>query len=187
MREATAMSRLPQIDPENATGKAATQLTETQKALGSVPNLMKVLVNSPAAVKGYLAMNGALAAGVLPFPVRERISILAAELNGCTYCLSAHTFSGGKFAKLSDSELAAAREAKSQDAHIEAILTLTRRVIEGRGQGGEQAIAEARTAGVTDEEIAEVVANVAVNVLTNYFNELVDTDVDFPRVAPHAH
>jgi uncharacterized peroxidase-related enzyme len=181
------MSRLPQIDPATATGKAATQLEETKKALGSVPNLFKVLVNSPAAVKGYLALNSALAGGVLPFPVRERISILTAELNSCTYCLSAHTFTGGKFAKLSEAELAAAREGKSEDPHIQAILRLTHSIVEGRGQGGEQAIEAAHAAGVTDEEIAEVVANVSLNVMTNYFNELVDTDVDFPRVSPHAH
>jgi AhpD family alkylhydroperoxidase len=181
------MSRLPQIDPATATGKAAVQLDETQKALGSVPNLFKTLVNSPAAVKGYLAMNGALAAGVLPFPVRERISILTAELNSCTYCLSAHTFTGGTFAKLSEAELAAAREGKSEDTHVQAILTLTRSIVEGRGQGGEQAVEAAHAAGVTDAEIAEVVANISLNVLTNYFNELVDTEVDFPRITPHAH
>ncbi|WP_201778782.1 carboxymuconolactone decarboxylase family protein [Streptomyces sp. 150FB] len=184
---ANEMSRLPEIDPATATGKAAVQLEETQKAMGSVPNLLKVLVNSPAAVKGYLAMNGALASGVLSFPVRERISILTAELNNCTYCLSAHTFSGGRFAKLSDAELAAAREGKSEDPHVQAILTLTRSVIEGRGQGGEEVVGAARAAGVTDAEIAEVVANVSLNVLTNYFNELVDTEVDFPKVSPHSH
>ncbi|GHH85378.1 alkyl hydroperoxide reductase AhpD [Streptomyces sulfonofaciens] len=179
------MSRLPQIDPATATGKAADQLKETQKALGSVPNLFKVLVNSPAAVKGYLGMNGALSTGALPFPVRERISILSAEFNDCTYCLSAHTFTGGKFAKLSEAELAAAREGKSEDPHVQAVLTLTRSVLEGRGQGGEAAVAAAREAGVTDAEIAEVVANVALNIMTNYFNELVDTEVDFPQVTPH--
>jgi uncharacterized peroxidase-related enzyme len=181
------MSYLPQMDPATATGKAATQLDETKKALGSIPNLFKVLVNSPAAVKGYLSMNGALATGALPFAVRERISVLSAEFNGCTYCLSAHTFTGGKFAKISETELAAAREGKSVDPHIQAVLTLTRTVLERRGQGGEAAVKAAHEAGVTDEEIAEVVANVALNIMTNYFNELVATEVDFPRVAPHRH
>jgi uncharacterized peroxidase-related enzyme len=181
------MSRLPVIDPETATGKAATQLEETKKALGSIPNLFKVMVNSPAAVKGYLAMNSALATGVLPFAVRERISILSAEFNSCTYCLSAHTFAGGRFGKLGQAELDAAREATSENPHVEAILKLALAVLQDRGQGGETAIKAARDAGVTDEEISEVVANIAINVLTNYFNELVGTDVDYPVVAPHAH
>ncbi|MEW2547966.1 carboxymuconolactone decarboxylase family protein [Streptomyces sp. NPDC047002] len=181
------MPRLPQIDPATATGKAAEQLAEAQKAMGSVPNLIKVLANSPAAVKGYLALNGALAAGALPHAVRERLSILTAELNGCGYCLSAHTFIGGEFAGIDAAELAAAREGRSSDPHIEALLALTRSVVEQRGRGGEQAVAAARAAGVTDAEITEVVANVALNILTNYVNELAGTDVDFPVVAPHAH
>ncbi|WP_345653094.1 carboxymuconolactone decarboxylase family protein [Streptomyces tremellae] len=179
------MPRLPEIDPATATGRAAEQLAEAQKAMGSVPNLIKVLANSPAAVKGYLAMNGALATGVLPHAVRERISILTAELNGCGYCLSAHTFIGGEFAKLDSDELAAAREGRSSDPHVQALLSLTRSVVEHRGRDGEQAVAAARAAGVTDAEITEVVANVALNVLTNYFNELAGTDVDFPVVTPH--
>jgi uncharacterized peroxidase-related enzyme len=181
------MSHIPEIDPATASGKAATQLEETKRALGSVPNLFKVMVNSPAAVKGYLAMNGALSAGTLSFAVRERISIATAEFNGCTYCLSAHSFSGGKFAKISDSELAAAREGKSEDPHIQAILTLVLSVLETRGHEGGAAVQAARDAGLSDAEITEVVANISLNVMTNYFNELVDTDVDFPKVVPHAH
>jgi uncharacterized peroxidase-related enzyme len=181
------MSHLPLIDPDTATGKAAEQLGETKKALGSVPNLFRALVNSPAAVKGYLAANGALSGGVLPFPVRERISIATAEFNGCTYCLSAHTASGGTFAKISDAELDAAREGRSQDPHIQAILTLALEVLQTRGTAGAAAVGRAREAGLSDAEIAEVVANVAVNVMTNYFNNLVDTDLDFPEIAPRDH
>jgi uncharacterized peroxidase-related enzyme len=180
------MAHLPLIDPETATGKAAERLDETKKALGTVPNLIKVLVNSPASVKGYLAMSGALSAGVLPAPVRERISIATAEFNGCTYCLSAHTFTGGTFAKISEAELAAAREGKSEDPHVQAVLTLALDVLRTRGAAGAEAVGRAREEGLSDAEIAEVVANVAVNVMTNYFNNLVDTDLDFPEVAPHA-
>ncbi|WP_438306587.1 hypothetical protein ACSHXN_43945 (plasmid) [Streptomyces sp. HUAS TT11] len=42
----------------------------------------------------------------------------------------------------------------------------------------------ARAAGVTD---AEVVGNLALNILTNYFNIVADTDNEFPLVAPHQH
>lgn len=122
-------------------------------------------MNSPAAVKGYLAMNGALSSGVLPFPVRERIAILTAEFNNCTYCLSA-------------------RDAKSVDPHVQAVLTLALAVLQDRGQRGDAAVRAAHDTGVTDAEIAEVVANVALNVLTNYFNELAGTELDFPEVTP---
>jgi uncharacterized peroxidase-related enzyme len=181
------MSRIPQIDPATATGRIATQLQETEKALGSIPNLFKVMVTSPAAVAGYLGMNSALGSGVLPLAVRERIAVATAEFNGCSYCLSAHTFSGRKFAKISEEELDAAREAKSEDPYIQALLTLALTVLRERGDGGQAAIQAARAAGLDDAEIIEVVANVALNVMTNYFNNLVDTDIDFPQVTPHQH
>jgi len=39
---------------------------------------------------------------------------------------------------------------------------------------------------LTDGEIAEVVANVALNIFTNYFNfnHVTQTDLDFPKVEP---
>lgn len=183
------MSYIPAIDPATASGKAAVQLGETKKALGSIPNLFKTLVNSPAAVKAYLAMNGALSTGVLSFPVRERIAIATAEFNGCTYCLSAHSFTGGKFGKIGESELAAARNGESADPHIQAVLALALHVLETRGRGDGSAVRAARDAGLSNAEIAEVVANISINVMTNYFNELVGTEIDsdFPRITPHAH
>jgi hypothetical protein len=58
------MSTLPQIDPATATGPAAEALAETRKALGSVPNMAKAMANSPALLKGWLALSGALGGGV---------------------------------------------------------------------------------------------------------------------------
>ncbi len=39
-----------------------------------------------------------------------------------------------------------------------------------------------RAAGLTDAEITEVIANVALNVFTNYFNLVAKTELDFPQV-----
>ncbi|MER5917693.1 carboxymuconolactone decarboxylase family protein, partial [Streptomyces sp. NPDC001982] len=94
------MSALPQINPAEATGEAATLLAELKKSIGSVPNMAKVMANSPALLKGWMGLSGALAGGVLPGPVRERLSLATAEYNRCSYCLSAHTFLGKNVAKL---------------------------------------------------------------------------------------
>jgi hypothetical protein len=37
-----------------------------------------------------------------------------------------------------------------------------------------------REAGYGDAEIAEVVAHVALNIFTNYFNNVAGTAIDFP-------
>ncbi|MFE9812794.1 carboxymuconolactone decarboxylase family protein [Streptomyces sp. NPDC005227] len=65
-----------------------------KKSIGSVPNMAKAMANSPALLKGWMALSGALAGGDLPAPVRERLALACAEYNRCTYCLSAHTFLG---------------------------------------------------------------------------------------------
>ena len=85
------------------------QLQAVQKQLGTTPNLFRVVANSPAALEGYLGMSGALARGALPAQTRERIALAVAQLNGCDYCLAAHSFLGRNLAKLSDEEIGANR------------------------------------------------------------------------------
>ncbi|GAA3834070.1 carboxymuconolactone decarboxylase family protein [Streptomyces chiangmaiensis] len=88
------MSTLSQINPTEATGEAATLLAELKKSIGSAPNMAKAMANSPALLKGWMGLSTALAGGVLPAAVRERLALATAGYNSCTYCLSAHTFLG---------------------------------------------------------------------------------------------
>src|ERR1700754_3661627 len=118
------MSNLPVIDKATATGQAADLLAQAEKSLGALPNSLKTMANSPALLKGYLGMSGALAGGALPAGVRERLALTIAQYNGCSYCLSAHTYLGGHIAKVDVAELDRARHAKSDDPHTAAVLTL---------------------------------------------------------------
>ncbi|WP_252310211.1 carboxymuconolactone decarboxylase family protein [Streptomyces spororaveus] len=181
------MSRLTPIDPATATGPAAPLLAQVQKSLGLTPNMTKVMANSPALLKGYLALSGALAGGALAAGVREQLAITTAEYNRCEYCLSAHTYIGEHIAKVDPGELERARHAEASDAHTAALLTLSDAVVRGRGAVDDGAVQAARDAGVTDAEIGEVVGHIALNVLTNYFNVLAEVENDWPVVTPHAH
>jgi AhpD family alkylhydroperoxidase len=146
--------------------------------------MTKVMASSPALLKGYLALAGALGSGELPPAVQERLAIATAERNGCEYCLSAHTYIGAKVGNVSAEELDRARSAESVDPHIGALLALSDAVLQDRGAVADDALATARAAGVTDAEIGEVVGHIALNVLTNYFNVLAQVDNDWPVVAP---
>jgi uncharacterized peroxidase-related enzyme len=181
------MSALPQVDPAEAVGETAALLAEVRKSLGSVPNMAKAMANSPALLKGYMGLRGALAGGVLPAPVRERLALATAEYNRCAYCLSAHTSLARNVAKLDRDEIERARQAESADPHSAALLVLSDAIARGRGTIDETAIKSARAAGVTDAEIAEVIGNLALNILTNYFNIVADVDNEFPLVTPHEH
>jgi uncharacterized peroxidase-related enzyme len=180
------MSRLPLIQPEAASGKSADLLAAVQKALGVTPNMTKVMANSPAVLKAYLEFSTALNGGILPASLRERIAILIAQENGCDYCLSAHTYVGTNLAGLDQAEATRARTAQSGDAKAEAVLRFATAVLRSRGGVDDTDLKEAREAGLSDGEITEVIAHVALNVFTNFINKTADTDIDWP-VVRHQH
>jgi AhpD family alkylhydroperoxidase len=137
------MNRIHQTDPATSTGKAGQLFTAVQGKLGFVPNLMRVLGNSPAALEGYLNLSGALAVGVLALRLREQIALAVGEINGCGYCLSAHTLLGGK-AGLAADEILAARKSNAADSKSDAALKLARAVTLQRGMIADTELQAAR-------------------------------------------
>lgn len=157
-------------------------LEGVNKMLGSVPNLFRLTANSPAALEGYLGLNGALSKGALDPQTRERIALAVAQFNGCDYCLSAHTYLGKNLAKLDDAEIAANRNGTSTDQKADAAVRFAVALVKNRGQVSEGDVSAAKLAGYGEAELVEIVAHVALNTLTNYLNEAFDTPIDFPVV-----
>ncbi|WP_282777907.1 MULTISPECIES: carboxymuconolactone decarboxylase family protein [unclassified Nocardia] len=176
------MSTLPLVSADRETPEQTTALSAVRQALGSTPNLTRVMVHSPALVHGYLAMAGNLAEGVLSAATRERLAIAVAQSNGCSYCLSAHSYLGENVAGLSREQVGAARKADADDPKTAALLAFAVAVNEQRGDVGDDVVATVRAAGATEAEIAEVIGHVALNVLTNYLNNAARTEIDFPVV-----
>jgi len=159
-------------------------LTAVGKQLGTVPNLFRLVGTSPAALKGYLGLSGALAAATLDSRTQERISLVVAEINGCSYCLSAHTYLGRNVAKLDDAEITANRNGASNDPKADAAVRFAATIVNRRGHVTEAELAAVRLAGYSDAEVVEIVLSVALNTFTNYINEVADTEIDFPVVTP---
>lgn len=176
------MSRLSVIQTDKATGKAKELLEAVQAKLSITPNMTRVMANSPAVLEGYLAFSGALAGGALNPKLREQIALEVGEQNGCQYCVSAHT-AIGKMTGLTDAEIETAREGKSNMPKFNAALTFARQIVAKQGRATQADVDTVRNAGFSDGEIAELIAHVALNVFTNYFNNTADVDVDFPRIA----
>jgi uncharacterized peroxidase-related enzyme len=177
------MARLPVVDPKNSTGKAHDLLAAVEKKLGLVPNMTRVMVNSPAVLEAYIGFSGALDGASLDARTRERLALGTAEANECEYCLSAHS-TIGKLVGLNESEILGSRRGHSADFKVAAALQFSRQLIDKRGSVGEAEVDAARKGGLTDGEIAEVVALTALNIFTNYFNTAFQVDVDFPKVSP---
>jgi uncharacterized peroxidase-related enzyme len=177
------MSRLPIPASIDTAPSAAQPLLEAvKKQLGSIPNLFRLVANSPAALEGYLGLNAALAKGALDARTRERIALAVAEINGCSYCLSAHTYLGKNLAKLDDAELATNRHGTSNDPQADAAVRFAVKVTNNRGHVTDADLSAVRMAGYSDAQIIEIVLHVSLNTLTNYVNEVAKTEIDFPIV-----
>lgn len=176
------MSRISIPTVEQSPDAAKPLLAAVQKQLGVVPNMMKLVGHSPAALEGYLSLNGALAKGKLDAKLRERIALAVAAFNGCNYCLSAHDYLGRHVAKLSGDEIQAARDGRSEDARADAALRFALQVVQTRGQVSDADLATLRIAGFDEASVIEIVVTVALNVLTNYVNNVAHTDIDFPVI-----
>jgi uncharacterized peroxidase-related enzyme len=176
------MARIKIIDPAQATGKFKELLDTLQKSLKSVPNLAKVLANSPAALKAWMEFSGALGKGSLDAKLQQELAVAIAQEDGCEYCLSAHT-AIGKLVGLTDQQILNSRKWQGTSTKATAALTFARELVEKHGQVPASSVQALRDQGFTDGDIAEIVAHVALNIFTNYFNIALDVDVDFPRVS----
>ena len=181
-RDPLNMQRIIAINPAEATGKTKKLLDGVQAKLGMTPNLMKTLATAPAALEAYLGFGAALGTGVLDAKFREQISLAVAQANSCEYCLSAHAAIGAMVG-LSREEITGSREARAEDAKRDAGLKFAQSIVVQRGEVSDATLGNVREAGFTDGEITEIVANVAVNIFTNYFNHVAETEIDFlPKV-----
>jgi len=182
------MSRFTQIAPETATGKTKELMDAVRSKLGLVPNMVRAMANSPAALNAYMQFSGALTAGLLSAKSREQIALAVGQANECDYCVSAHS-ALGKLAGLTPDQILESRQGTAMNGKTDALLHFSRRLVETRGQVSDGDVDAMRQAGFTDGEIVETVAGVALNIYTNYFNQVAATDIDFPKAdaLPSAH
>ena len=179
------MSRIPTPATIEAAPTASQPMLEAvKKQLGVVPNLFRLVATSPAALEGYLGMSGALGKGALPAATRERIALAVAQINGCGYCLAAHSYLGKNLAKLDDAEIEANRNGGSSDPKADAAVRFAAKVTRERGHVGAEDLLTVKNAGYTDAQIVEIVQHVALNTWTNYINEVAKTVIDFPEATP---
>ena len=173
------MTRITPIAAGGTDPKTAATLAAVQRKLGRLPNLVTTLARAPAALGGYLQLSQALAAGKLTARQRELLAVAVAEANACEYCLSAHA-AIGRGVGLTEQDIERARHGEAGDRIDAAMLAFALDVVRSRGGVSDEELAAARAGGLDDPRILEVVAHVALNLLTNYVNRVAGTEVDFP-------
>jgi uncharacterized peroxidase-related enzyme len=173
------MPRIQPVEQKTADPAIEALLGSVRKSMGTVPNLIATMANSPAVARAYLGFAQALAGGSLPRRLREQIALVVGEANACGYCLAAHTALGRR-AGLTEEEAKEARRASSRDGKERAALVFARKVVQDRGVVTDDDVEQLRRAGYTDGQVGEIVANVALNIFTNCFNHVAATELDFP-------
>ncbi len=175
------MSRATIPTRDEAPAESQPLLDGVFKKFGVIPNLFRLFGQSPAALGGLLGFVDANSK-MLDVKTRERIAIAVAQVNGCDYCLSAHTYIGTKLAKITPEDAALNRKGSSTDAKASTAVAFAAKVAELRGHVSDADIAAVKAAGYSEAQIVDIVALVAENVMTNYINEVAQTDIDFPAV-----
>jgi uncharacterized peroxidase-related enzyme len=179
MSESRVQNRIKPVDPDRASGATKRLFTEIRAKFALVPNLFRVLANAPVALEGLMGLGAALAGGALDQKTREQLALAIAESNLCAYCLSAHTAMAAKIG-LTKAEIDDAIRASAADTRTDAILKLARNIVVQRGELSDADLARARAVGLSDTEIIETVANVALNIFENYMSHVARVSIDFP-------
>ena len=170
------------IKQEQAQGKAGELLAEAKKALGKVPNILGAMAHSPVGLEYYLSSSQILKSGKLSAKEGEQIALAVAGKNGCDYCASAHSYVG-KLSGLSTEEMQLNLKGESQTDRSTVLLSFVKEVMANRGHVSVELQQELRSHDISDEVLIEVVAHIALNTFTNYFNHVAGTDIDFPKVS----
>lgn len=176
------ISALP-LDTDDAT--VAGLFEAIRGKMGGVPNILRTMAQSPAALEAYLGFSGAIGSGRFTDAQRELAALAAAGENGCDYCASAHS-ALGKMAGIAQTDMDQVLVGGELAGADGAIVTLTRKIVDHRGVLSDADIEAFYAAGFDQGHLVELVALTALNIFTNYFNHIAATEIDFPVVTTRA-
>jgi uncharacterized peroxidase-related enzyme len=177
-----SMSRLHISTRDDSPSASKPFLDAFYQKLGVLPNFFRLIGSSPAAISAYAAFQGSLSI-TLDIKTRERIALAVAQVNGSSYCLSAHTYFATNVARLAPDEIALNRDGRSNDPKAHAAVRFAAKVARKRGRVSDADLNTVKRAGYDDAQIVEMIALVAESTFTNYVNEVAKTRIDFPVVS----
>lgn len=155
-----------------------------QQGLGMVPNLFATLAHSPTALGDYLALQNRKSS--LRAKEREVINLVVSQVNGCEYCLAAHTVLG-RMNGFTDDQIVELRGGRATfDPKLDALAAFVRETTERRGKPTSDATERLFAAGYTEENVVDVIIVIGDKIITNFLHGVTRVAVDFPAAAPLA-
>ncbi len=175
------MPRIPVHTVHDAPEPSRDALKALEAKYGKVLNIHGGMAHSPVVLHSYVALQTVIAeVGTFDGRTREAIALAVGHEDDCSYCQAAHT-GGGKAAGLSAEEMVAIRRGNADfDEKLDALLRLAREFTADVGNTTDEAWQSALDAGWSAEELTELTVHVNLNLLTNYFNHHVGTELDLP-------
>ncbi len=180
------MTLIPLHTKQTAPEPSKPILERYEKNIGMIPNLFRLLAHSPDALKGVADLHAGLGRS-LGAKTRERIHIMTAEVNGCDYCLTTHTYLSGKFTKLTAEDMELNRKGHSTGPKADAALQFAYKVAKSRGHIEAADFEAVRAAGYTDAQIVDIVAEIAFSFTTNLFDNTFKAGFDTGFPVLHTH
>lgn len=147
------------------------------------PGLLGVLACSPAALAGYLGLHQGLASGRLSPVERSLVALMVAQRSLSSYCLSVQTRLARE-AGLTPDQILAARDGCAGSDRQVALLFLAGKLVVNRGELAEADLAAVRQAGLSDDEIMEVIGHVALHLTAASVSHAAGLKLDFPPAPP---
>lgn len=178
---ATPESRIELVDVEKTTGELKAELERTKGMLGAVPNVFLVVANSAPALAVMNELFAFAKKSSLGPATAEQLALALATPNKCQYCARAHSALAAG-AGLSAEEILSARKGKGADARAQAAIDLALELNKSHGLVEDALLEETRAAGITDEQIIEIILFTTQNIFTHMVNNLAGTPCEFPEV-----
>ncbi|MBO0324132.1 carboxymuconolactone decarboxylase family protein [Muricauda sp. CAU 1633] len=149
-----------------------------EKAIGFMPNLFAVLANSPTALGDYLSFEGRKSS--LNNKEKEVVKLIVSQLNGCDYCLAAHTGAAQMVGFTKEQTIEIRKGAISFDAKLDALVLFAKEVVEQKGDVSEETKFKFFSEGYDAESLIDVLLIIGEKVISNYLFALTKVPVDFP-------
>ncbi|HEY9534342.1 MAG TPA: carboxymuconolactone decarboxylase family protein [Mucilaginibacter sp.] len=149
-----------------------------KKAIGSVPNLYAVYAHSENALGTYLALSNAKTS--LKPKEKEVVNLVVSQVNGCEYCLAAHTAISKNQGFTDEQILEIRRASVTFDSKLDALAKLAKSITENKGHADEKLLENFYDTGYNEGALIDVVIAVGDKTITNYIYALTEVPVDFP-------
>ena len=155
---------------------------QLEKSVGFVPNLFATYAYSENALENYLNLSNAKTS--LKAKEKEVVNLAVSEVNGCNYCLSAHT-AIAKMNGFSSEEILQLRAGTASfDSSLDALARLARNLTENRGHVAPEILENFFNNGWTKEQLIDTIVLVGDKTISNYINNTTEVPIDFPEAQP---